>query len=418
MKNKTAIIMAVNTYQKPFDVDDKEELINLAAASNIDVVGLVVQNLDRINQDTYVGPGKISDVLMMADDLDVDYIITNHDVSARIIRNIDKLVNKIVLDRNMLILEIFSERAKSKSAQLQVEIAKINYELPRLVGSSEHLSKQAGSTGGGLANRGPGETKLELERRDLNRKLSSFKKELKVLLTQQDVQKKQRDKSEVFRVSIVGYTNAGKSTVMNQILSKSNNENTVFVKDMLFATLDTYTRSITIDSLPEFLLSDTIGFINNLHHTLIEAFKSTLSEVADSDLLIHVMDGSNPNYKSQRETTLKTLKEIGADDIKMIEVYNKSDLMNEVISSPDALTISAYNDADIDELLALITQEILKTKVHSTLFVPYDQAEVLNILFNKSMTTIIDQDENGYSLETYLSHSEVKRFKKYSKLLN
>ena len=196
---KTAILMAVNTYTIPFTQDDKEELINLAQACNIEVQGLVLQNLERINSDTYVGPGKIAEVITMAEDLEVDYIITNHDVSARVIRNLDKLTNTIVLDRNMLILEIFSDRAKSKSAQIQVEIAKINYELPRLVGSSDHLSKQAGSTGGGLANRGPGETKLELERRDLKKLLSSYKSELKDLNTQQEIQKRARDKSNIFR---------------------------------------------------------------------------------------------------------------------------------------------------------------------------------------------------------------------------
>ena len=161
--NKKAIIMGVSTFENPFNQDDKNELINLCEACNIEVVGLIQQNLDRVNADTFVGPGKIEEVMQMANDLEVDYIVANTDVSARVIRNIDKLTNKIVLDRNMLILEIFTERAKSKSAQIQVEIAKINYELPRLVGSSDHLSKQAGSTGGGLANRGPGETKLELE---------------------------------------------------------------------------------------------------------------------------------------------------------------------------------------------------------------------------------------------------------------
>lgn len=418
MSNKTAIIMAVNTFHNPFKADEKEELINLAKACNIDVVGMVIQNLDRVNKDTFVGPGKISEVLMMADDLDVDYIITNSDVSARVIRNIDKLVNKIVLDRNMLILEIFSERAKSKSAQLQVEIAKINYELPRLVGSSEHLSKQAGSTGGGLANRGPGETKLELERRDLNRQLSIYKKELKALNVQQEVQKKQRDKNQVFRVSLVGYTNAGKSTIMNKVLNLSNNENTVFVKDMLFATLDTYTRAIEIDKYPEFLLSDTIGFINNLHHTLIEAFKSTLSEVADSDLLLHIIDGSNPNFEQQRQTTLKTLKEIGADNIPMLEVYNKSDLATTDIVQANALSISALNDEDIITLIDSVKDFILKDRVELTLLIPYAESELLNRLFSNKMTEIIDQDDVGYSLKTYVVETEAKRLRKYSKLLN
>lgn len=413
--NKTAIIMAVNSFRTPFTLDDKAELINLAKACNIEVVGLVVQNLDRVNKDTYVGPGKISEVMRMADDLEVDYIITNSDVSARVIRNIDKLTNKIVLDRNMLILEIFSERAKSKSAQIQVEIAKINYELPRLVGSSGHLSKQAGSTGGGLANRGPGETKLELERRELNRMLSSYKKELKNLNIQQETQKAQRDKSDIFRVSLVGYTNAGKSTVMNQVLKLSNNENEVFVKDMLFATLDTYTRKIEIEDMPSFLLSDTIGFINNLHHTLIEAFKSTLHEVADSDLLLHVIDVSNPNYKKQKDITLKTLKEIGADNIPILEVYNKTDLVDDFTIYPNSISISAKNIDDIEDLLKLVKTEILNDYTKMTLYIPYDSPD-LNNLFANNVFEILDQDDKAYSLEVYIANIEKDYYSKYIKL--
>lgn len=415
---KRAIIMAVNTYDQPFNEDDKAELINLAKACNIEIDGLVLQNLDRVNKDTFVGPGKVEEVLLMANELEVDYIITNTAVSARVIRNFNKLTDQIVLDRNMLILEIFSERAKSKSAQVQVEIAKINYELPRLVGSSEHLGRQAGSTGGGLANRGLGETKLELERRDLNKKLASLRRELKVLETQQKVQKQQRDKNSIFRVSLVGYTNAGKSTIMNQVLKQSNNENTVFVKDMLFATLDTYTRNIEINGIPNFLLSDTIGFINNLHHTLIEAFKSTLAEVADSDLLLHVIDASNEEHLKHKQITEKTLKEIGADNIPIIEIYNKTDLANYEIIYPNSLSISALNDEDIESVLEVIKQRILKDYKKITLYVPYNESQVLNDLFSSNMTKIIDQDEVAYTVEAYVHEDLEKPFKKYLKYLN
>lgn len=415
---KTAILMAVNTYTIPFTQDDKEELINLAQACNIEVQGLVLQNLERINSDTYVGPGKIAEVITMAEDLEVDYIITNHDVSARVIRNLDKLTNTIVLDRNMLILEIFSDRAKSKSAQIQVEIAKINYELPRLVGSSDHLSKQAGSTGGGLANRGPGETKLELERRDLKKLLSSYKSELKDLNTQQEIQKRARDKSNIFRVSLVGYTNAGKSTIMNQVLRLSNNENEVFVKDMLFATLDTYTRLIERDQAPSFLLSDTIGFINNLHHTLIEAFKSTLSEVSDSDLLLHIIDVSNPNHLEQKKTTEDTLKEIGADHIPILEIYNKSDLADHPIEYPNSLTISALNEKDIESVLEIIKRNILKDYVEMTLLIPYTDGKLQDQIFSNNLSQIISEDETGYTVKTFVNEIEAKELRKYSKYFN
>lgn len=412
-KKQTAIIMGVSTFLDPFNQDDKNELINLCEACDIEVVGLIQQNLDRVNSDTFVGPGKIEEVMQMADDLEVDFIIANSDVSARMIRNLDKLTNKIVLDRNMLILEIFTQRAKSKSAQIQVEIAKITYELPRLVGSSDHLSKQAGSTGGGLANRGPGETKLELERRELNRLLSNYKKELKTLNRQLETQKKQRDKSDIFRVSLVGYTNAGKSTIMNQILKATNSDKEVFVKDMLFATLDTYTRKIELDNFPDFLLSDTIGFINNLHHTLIEAFKSTLQEVADSDLLLHIIDLSNPNHLQQKKITEDTLKEIGASDIEILEIYNKADLLDEEIKHPESISISAFNEKDIEKILSKIKDILLTNYKETTLFIPYNQNNILDDVFTNNKTEIIREDEVGYTIKTYLNEKGLVLYNQY-----
>ncbi len=415
-KKKTAIIMGISTYHDPFNQDDKNELINLCEACDIEVVGLIQQNLDRVNKDTFVGPGKIEEVMQMANDLEVDYIIANSDVSARIIKNIDKLTNKIVLDRNMLILEIFTQRAKSKSAQIQVEIAKISYELPRLVGSSDHLSKQAGSTGGGLANRGPGETKLELERRELNRLLASYRKELETLNTQLETQKKQRDKSDIFRVSLVGYTNAGKSTIMNQFLKATDSDKEVFVKDMLFATLDTYTRKIELDNFPDFLLSDTIGFINNLHHTLINAFKSTLQEVADSDLLLHIIDVSNPNHLEQKKITEDTLKDIGADNIEVIEIYNKADLLDDEIKHPQSFTISAFNQKDIQLIIEKIKDKLLNNYKLTTLYIPYTENSVLDFVFTNNKTNIVEEGEKGYTLETYLSVADLKILNKYIKV--
>ena len=415
MKNDKAIIMGVATFDNPFNQDDKNELISLCEACDIDVIGLVQQNLEKVNNDTFVGPGKIEEVIKMANDLEVDFIIANSDVSARMIRNIDKLTNKVVLDRNMLILEIFTRRVKSKSAQIQVEIAKINYELPRLVGSSGHLSRQAGSTGGGLANRGPGETKLEMERRELNRMLSSYKKELKLLNKQLETQKRQRDKSNIFRVSLVGYTNSGKSTIMNQILKTTNNTKEVFVKDMLFATLDTYTRNIELENFPGFLLSDTIGFINNLHHTLIDAFKSTLQEVSDSDLLLHIIDVSNPNHLKQKQITESTLREIGADNIKTIDIYNKVDLLDDKLEHPESFTISAFNDRDINLVIEKIKDSILSDYKETTLLIPYNENIILDDIFTNNKTEILKEDEFGYSIKTYLTKNDLITYSKFIK---
>lgn len=410
--------MGVSTFSNPFDQDDKEELINLCQACDIEVVGMIQQNLDRVDADTFVGPGKIKEVIQMAQELDVEFIIANTDVSARMIKNIDKLSNKVVLDRNMLILEIFTRRAKSKSAQIQVEIAKINYELPRLVGSSDHLSKQAGSFGGGLANRGPGETKLELERRELKKLLSSYKKELKTLNKQIETQKKQRDKSNIFRVSLVGYTNAGKSTIMNQVLELSDSDKKVYVEDMLFATLDTFTRRIELDNFNEFLLSDTIGFINNLHHTLIDAFKSTLKEVEDSDLLLHIIDLSNPNHLQQKKVVEKTLNEIGAGNIDVIEIYNKKDLLEEEILHPESLSISAFSKDDIEKVLNSIKKKMMENFEEVTLYIPYTKHRILDLVFDNKKSNIIDEDEKGYTIKSFISKKEVKGLKDYIKVIH
>ena len=190
-----------------------------------------------------------------------------------------------------------------------------------------------------------------------------------------------RQKNDIFRVALVGYTNAGKSTIMNGILNLSNNTNTVFVKDMLFATLDTFTRNIAIDNMPNFLLSDTIGFINNLHHTLIDAFKSTLAEVKDADLLLHVLDISSEDYLIHKQTTLNTLKEIGAEHIPMIEVHNKSDLVTDYLADPKSLRLSAHNPSDIQMLLEHIKQYILKDYHKLTLKIPYTDNKLLDTLF-------------------------------------
>lgn len=274
-----------------------------------------------------MGSGKIDELKNLVEENNADIVIFNNELSASQVKNIEEEINCNVIDRTALILDIFANRAKTRESKLQVEVAKLQYELPRLVGSNEDLGRQSG--GVGTKNRGAGETKLELDRRRIEDKIANLNKELEVLKNQREVQKSKRKKSNIPNVALVGYTNAGKSSVMNALVEKfiNDEDKKVFEKNMLFATLETYVRNIKLDNNKSFLLSDTVGFVGDLPHSLVKAFRSTLEEVCDADLLLHVIDISNPNYENHINVTNETLNQIGADNIPVIYVYNKVDLM-------------------------------------------------------------------------------------------
>lgn len=250
----------------------------------------------------------------------------------------------------MLILDIFARRAKSKEAQMQVELAQLQYMLPRLVGLHASLSRQGGGTGGGFKNRGAGETKLELDRRKIEDQIAKLRRDLEVVKEQRETQRKQRRKNEIPVVSIVGYTNAGKSTIMNQLLRKTEHEEhkQVFEKDMLFATLETSVRQIELPDHKSFLLTDTVGFVSKLPHHLVKAFRSTLEEARDADLLLHVVDSSNEEYQYMMEVTNDTLHAVGVEDVPTVYVYNKADLANAEYPqvSGDTVWMSAKREWD------------------------------------------------------------------------
>jgi GTP-binding protein HflX len=295
----------------------------------------------------------------------------------------------VVLDRTNLILTIFASRAKTREAKLQVEVVRLQYELPRLNGANENLSRQAGGIGGGTGaggrNKGVGETKLELDKRRVEEKINVMQRELEELITQRLTQRNQRKKNEINTVALVGYTNAGKSSVMNymvqQFIGKEDKE--VLEKNMLFATLETSVRKIKLRNRKEFLLTDTVGFVSNLPHRLVKAFRSTLEEVCEADLLVHVVDRSNEDYKSQIEVTMDTLKQIGADHIPVIYAYNKADLINEeasldnieerlvLESNEDIVLISAKKGEGMNELIELICKQLYPNEVRTKILIPY-----------------------------------------------
>ena len=295
---KKAIIVGIKiNNQKDFDYM-MDELENLVYANNINVSERLVQNLDKIHAGHYLGSGKIEELKKIIAETNVDMVIFNDELSPYQIRNLEEFLDIEVIDRTQLILDIFYKRAKTKEAKLQVEIARLQYELPRMRTSrDEKLDQQSGASG--TSNRGAGETKLEINYRTIKHRIQLLNKELENVIKERDIQRKQRKKNQISVVSLVGYTNAGKSTIMNKFVNKFNKGESkeVFEKDMLFATLETSVRNITLPDRKKFLLTDTVGFVSNLPHHLIKAFRSTLEEVREADLLIHVVDYSSIHYK-------------------------------------------------------------------------------------------------------------------------
>ncbi|MFB7303229.1 GTPase HflX [Heyndrickxia sporothermodurans] len=410
-----AILVGVNlNHQDNFDYS-MEELRNLTEACDIEVVGEITQNLQRINKSHYVGTGKIDEIRALGEMVEANVIIFNDELSPSQIRNLEADIDCKVIDRTILILDIFAERARTKEAQLQVEVAQLQYMLPRLVGLRASLGRQGG--GSGLANRGAGETKLELDRRKIEAKIVALNKELEHLVAHRKTQRKQRKKNDVPVVSLVGYTNAGKSTIMNALVEKFNplENKQVFEKDMLFATLETSVRSISLADQKSFLLTDTVGFVSKLPHHLVKAFRSTLEEVAESDLLIHVVDYSNPNYERLMDITNETLKDIGIENIPTIYAYNKSDLMDvqiPMIRGEDVF-LSAKQRIGIDELIELIRKEIFTDYVQCEMLIPYDQGRIISYFKDHANVMGMSYEENGTKLVLECKASDYERYKEF-----
>jgi len=315
-----------------------EELAFLAKTAGAIPIKKITQKLPVPNNKTFIGKGKIEEVKQLAKELEVELIIFDDDLSPVQLRNIEKILECKILDRSNLILDIFASRARTANAKTQVELAQYQYLLPRLTRMWTHLERQKG----GIGMRGPGETQIETDRRIIGQKISLLKKQLEKIDKQKITQRKGR--GNMIRLALVGYTNSGKSTLMNQ-LSKSE----VFAENKLFATLDTTIRKVVVENLP-FLLADTVGFIRKLPHQLVESFKSTLDEVRESDLLLHVVDISNPNFENQIEIVNQTLAEIGASDKPIILLFNKTDAFTFVEKEEDDLTPKTKENFSLEDL--------------------------------------------------------------------
>ncbi len=377
---RKGIIVGININNENGFEESMVELKNLCMACDIEAMGELVQNSKQINKAHYIGSGKLDELKSLVNSEEVDIVIFNNELSSSQLRNIEKAIECEVIDRTALILDIFAERAKTREAKLQVEVARLQYLLPRLIGANENLGRQSG--GVGTRNKGTGEKKLELDRRKIEAKIAALNKELEELKHQRETQRNLRRKSSVPRIALVGYTNAGKSSVMNSMIDsfRDGEEKKVFEKDMLFATLETSIRSIKLDDNKKFLLSDTVGFVSNLPHNLIKAFRSTLEEVCEADLLLHVVDISNPDYKHHLEVTNETLKEIGAESVPMIYVYNKIDLVDDYLTEKNGVYISAKKNLGIDKLVETISTKVFNNYINCNMFIPYDKGNLLSYL--------------------------------------
>ncbi|AXU64936.1 GTPase HflX [Clostridioides difficile] len=418
---KKGITVGLNINNKSEDFNELMiELENLCSACDIDVVGSITQNAKQVNRAFYIGTGKVEELLNLIKKENIEIVIFYNELSTSQLKNLEEKLNCEIIDRTALILDIFAQRAKTREAKLQVEVASLKYMLPRLIGSNENLGRQSG--GVGTKNRGSGEKKLELDRRRIEEKITSLNKELDDLKFQRETQRSMRRKSNLPNVALVGYTNAGKSSIMNKLVDifKNSEEKKVFEKNMLFATLETSVRNIVLTNNKEFLLSDTVGFVSNLPHDLVKAFRSTLEEACEADVLLHVIDISNPSYKSHIKVTEDTLKQIGADGIHMIHVYNKIDLidvevLDKILDSIDkeGLFVSVKKDINIDKMIKCICDSIFKDYVRCKFLIPYDKGHVASY-FNEN-TSVINTEyrEDGALLDVECSNIEYNKYKKY-----
>ncbi|MEC3248656.1 GTPase HflX [Bacillus cereus] len=411
-----AVLVGVNVGNEDDFAYSMEELTNLAEACDVEVIGQVTQNLQRVNPSHYIGKGKIEEVAAYVREIDANMVIFNDELSPSQIRNLEEDLDCKVIDRTILILDIFAQRAKTKEAQLQVEVAHLQYMMPRLIGLRESLGRQSG--GVGTKNKGVGEKKLELDRRKIEEQISVLNKDLEALVAQRQTQRKQRKKNEIPVVALVGYTNAGKSTTMNAMLEIYNGteEKQVFEKDMLFATLETSVRNIDLPDNKSFLLTDTVGFVSKLPHHLVKAFRSTLEEVAEADLLIHVVDYANPNYEQLIDVTNETLKKIGVENIPTIYAYNKSDMVDVEIPKvqEDRVYLSAKKHVGMEELVEMIRSHIYKEYTKCEMLIPYDQGQVVSYFNNHAHVLSTSYENEGTKLEVECKTSDYEKYKRFA----
>lgn len=392
--------------------DFLNELEELAQTAGAVTVGRLIQKREKRHPGHYIGKGKAEELKLMIAALDADGIITDDELTPAQMRNLEDLLDTKVMDRTMVILDIFAARALSNEGKIQVELAQLKYRLTRLSGQGTSLSR----LGGGIGTRGPGEKKLETDRRYIKERISELESSLRDIETHRELLRSGRDKKGVINVSLVGYTNAGKSTLLNRLTDAG-----VLAEDKLFATLDTTARNLKLPGGTSIILTDTVGFIRKLPHHLIRAFRATLEEMKYADILIHVVDASNPDRAQQMSTVYETLKELGCEKTPVITAFNKMDREVELPLPPDAsaretVKISAKEGKGTEELAIAVENLIKSFKKHIKVVIPYSEGKLMAMVYSRCEVINEEHREDGVCADLYADSEMENRLEKYTVL--
>ena len=411
-----SLIVGVELPSDTINIDNSmDELEELVYAAGGEVVSRIVQRKTSIDPAYFIGKGKTQEIKNYCEELDIELVVFNHELSGAQLRNLENIIDKKIVDRTNLILDIFANRASSKEGKLQVKLAQLKYRLPRLVGFRDYLSRE----GGGIGTRGPGEQKLETDRRHILREIDNIERSLKEAEKARSIKRKRREDSNLPIVALVGYTNSGKSTLLNKLIETNEDfteDKKVFVYDMLFATLDTSLRGARLPNGQKFLITDTVGFVSKLPTHLVEAFKGTLEEVQYADLLLHVVDTSNEDLDIQIETTYNILKELEVIDKPIITVFNKidkvevEDLVHNNKYVDKKIFISSKDSTNLDKLLIMIEENLPQEYREVRLKIPYDKQELVNYFLESYNVDYLEYRTDGTELGLNINRIDYEKY--------